>query len=63
MTFKLYSLFAIIAIISGIIALVRITLGHDAIEAVRYNIVIGSVCLVMVVVLFRRERRQIERRT
>ena len=62
MIFKLYTGFAFVAIASAIVSLVRIALGHDAIEAVRPNIVIGSVCLAMMMLLYYRERRQIERK-
>ena len=62
MIFKLYTGFAFVAIASAVVALVRIALGEDAIEASRPNIVIGSVCLVMMMSLYYRERRKIARR-
>lgn len=62
MIFKLYTVFAFVAIASAVVALVRIALGQDVIEAVRPNIVIGSICLVMMMLLFYRDRRKIARR-
>ena len=62
MIFKLYTGFAFVAIASAIVALVRIAMGEDAVEAVRPNIVIGSVCLAMMIMLYYRERRKIERK-
>ena len=62
MSLKLYQGFALVAIASGIVALGRLVLGHDAQEVVPPNIVIGGVCVVMMVLLFYKERREIERR-
>ncbi len=62
MKIKLYSAFALIAIASAIIALVRIVLGHDVNDAVVPNIIIGSICLTSMMTLSYKERRKIERR-
>ncbi len=59
---KLYASFALVAIASAIIALIRIGIGHDVVEAVQPNLVIGSVCVVMLILLSYRERRKIARR-
>ena len=62
MTIKLYSVFAMIAIISGIVALVRIALDHDVEDAVKPNIVIAGICLAGMMIISYRNRRKIERR-
>ncbi len=62
MKIKLYSAFALIAIASGVIALVRIALGHDVDDAVIPNITIGGICLAGMILLSSRKRRKIERR-
>ncbi len=62
MQIKLYSGFAFVAIVSAVIALIRIALGHDITEAIIPNIVIGSVCVVCMMMLSYKDRRQIERR-
>ena len=59
---KLYAGFALVALASAIIALIRIVIGHDAVEAVQPNLVIGSVCVVCMIIISYKERRQIERR-
>jgi len=61
--FKLYHGFAFVAIASGIVTLVRIALGEDAIEAARPNVVIGSVCFAVMGLLLYRERRKINAKT
>lgn len=62
MKIKLYQGFALVGIASGIVALGRLALGHDAQEVVPPNIVIGGVCVVMMVLLSYKEWRQIARR-
>lgn len=62
MSLKLYQGFALVAIASCIVALGRLALGHDVQDVIPPNIVIGGVCLVMMVLLFYKERRQIARR-
>jgi len=62
MMIKLYSVFAMIAIISGIVTLVRIALGHDTEDAVKPNIVIAGICLAGMITIFYRNRSKIERR-
>lgn len=59
---KLYSGFTFVAIISAVIALVRIALGHDAQTAVMPNIVIGGICIAGMMILSYKDRRQVERR-
>jgi len=59
---KLYASFAIVALASAVIALIRIALGHDAVDAVTPNIIIGSVCVACMMVLSYKNRRQIARR-
>lgn len=62
MKIKLYMAFAIVGIASGIVALGRLALDHDVVEVVQLNIVIGGICVVMVILLSYKERRQIARR-
>jgi len=62
MMIKLYSVFAMIAIISGIVTLVRIALGHDIEDAVKPNIVIAGICLFGMMTISYRNRSKIERR-
>jgi len=62
MKIKLYSAFALVAIASAIIALVRIVLGHDVRDAVNPNIIIGIICITSMIILSYKERRKIERR-
>ena len=62
MMIKLYSLFALVALASAIIALVRIALGHEASEVVAPNIVIGGISLACMMIIFYTDRRKIERR-
>ena len=59
---KLYQGFALVAIASAIVALVRLGLGQDYNDVIPPNLVIGGVCVVMMVLLMYRERRQIARR-
>ena len=59
---KLYSAFAIVAIVSAVIALIRIALGHDVQEVVTPNIIIGAICLAGMMIIHYTERRKIERR-
>ena len=63
MNLKLYQGFGLVAIASGLIALVRIGLGQDRQEVIPVNLAAGAVCLVCMVLLMYRERRKIERRT
>ncbi len=62
MKIKLYAVFAIIGIASGIVALGRLALGHDVQDVIHPNIVIGSVCVACMYLLLIKERRQIARR-
>ena len=59
---KLYASFALVAMASAIIALIRIAIGHDAVEAVQPNLVIGSVCVACMIIISYKKRRQIARR-
>ncbi len=59
---KLYASFALVALASAIIALIRIAIGHNSVEAVQPNLVIGSVCVTCMIILSYKERRQIARR-
>ena len=62
MKIKLYAWLAFVAIGSAIFSLIRIAIGHDAVEAVQPNIVIGSICVVGMYLLSRKEGKQIARR-
>jgi len=62
MKIKLYLVFAIIGIISGIIAFGRLALGHDVYDVIYLNIVIGSLCLACMYLVLIKEGRQIARR-
>ena len=59
---KLYASFVLVAIVSAVIALIRIALGHDAADAATPNIIIGSMCLAGMMIISYKERRQIARR-
>ena len=63
MSDKLFSAFALVAIASGVISLIRIALGHDVVEVVIPNMAIGAVCLCCMMVVYYKKRRKIERRT
>lgn len=62
MKIKLYAVFAFVAIGSAIFSLVRIAIGHDAVEAVQPNLVIGSICVVCMYLILYKERKKIEKR-
>ena len=62
MSLKLYQGFALVAIASAIVALVRLGFGEDPQEVIPPNMVIGAVCLVIMGLLYYKERRQIARR-
>lgn len=62
MKFGLYLGFGFVAIASALVALVRLALGQDASEVIPPNVVIGSVCLVVMMLLYYRGRKKIERR-
>ncbi len=59
---RLYAIFAVVAILSAVITLLRIATGADDHEAVVPNIIIGSICLGGMIVLSFKERRKIARR-
>ena len=59
---RLYAIFAVVAILSAVIALLKIATGADAHEATVPNIIIGSICLGGMIVLSFKERRKIARR-
>jgi len=59
---RLYAIFAVVAILSAVITLLRIATGADAHEAAVPNIIIGSICLGGMIVLSFKERREIARR-
>jgi len=62
MKIKLYQGFAIIALVSAIFTLVGLGFGEDPKEVIPLNLAVGGVCLVMMVLLFYRERRKVARR-
>lgn len=62
MNLKLYQGFALVAIASALVALVRIGLGQDPQEVIPVNVVAGGVCLICMLLLMYKERRKIERR-
>ncbi len=59
---NLYGIFAVIAIVSAVIALIRIAIGHHVADATIPNIVIGSICVALMVILNYKWRRKIARR-
>jgi len=62
MKIKLYGILALVAIISAVIALIRIALGQDSQEVVSPNITIGVICVIGMYVLLLKERKQIKKR-
>ena len=56
---KLYLGFVLIAIASAIIAIIRISLGHNIVDAATPNIVVGGVCLACIMILGYKMRRLI----
>lgn len=62
MSLKLYRGFALVAIASAVVALGRLALGQDYNDVIPPNMGIGAFCLVMMVLLFYKERRKIARR-
>ena len=58
MKFKLYTAFAFVAIVSALVSLVRIALGHNIQDVLPLNMVIGSVCITCIIILVYKERRK-----
>jgi len=63
MKFKLYTAFGFVAIATAIVSLIRLAEGQDPQEIIPVNIVMGSFCLVCMLLLRYKERRKIERRS
>lgn len=59
MNLKLYQGFALIAMASAIVALVRLAFGQPVEEVVPPNIVIGGICFVVMLLLIIREKRKL----